>query len=81
MQSDAGTASLGNYVWLDLNQNGMMDEFESGIPDITIKLHDELGNVIDTTMTDGSGQYRFDQLSEGQYRVSVVLDSRYQYAP
>jgi len=41
---DAGahspSGSIGDFVWNDLNQNGLQDNNEPGIPGITVELHD-----------------------------------------
>ncbi|WP_353735329.1 SdrD B-like domain-containing protein [Okeania sp. SIO1H5] len=73
------TSSIGNYVFEDLNANGIQDSGESGIPDAEVKLlnadgtpvEDESGNPI-TTNTDGSGFYEFTGLTPGEYKVMFV---------
>ena len=61
-------ASLGDYVWLDIDQDGNWEEGEPGIGGVTIHLIDPgTGNTIATTVTDPSGGYRFDGLVPGNY--------------
>ena len=57
-------ASLGDYVWNDLNLNGLQDSGEPGIPGVTIKLVGNDGTSISTT-TDGDGNYLFQNLIPG----------------
>ncbi len=79
---DAGyhvLGSLGNYVWYDVNDNGLQDEAASnGINGVTVDLYKELtvGNFIKvattTTANDGSGNqgyYNFPNLYDGNYKV------------
>ena len=65
-------ASLGDFVWEDLNGNGLQDAGEPGIEDVTVNLLDADGNVIDTTMTDGDGFYEFTDVAPGTYSVQFV---------
>ncbi|MBK7041375.1 MAG: carboxypeptidase regulatory-like domain-containing protein [Bacteroidetes bacterium] len=63
-------ASIGNFVWNDINNNGVQDENESGIQGITVDLYDSTGLVIiATTTTDIFGYYIFNNLTPGQYQV------------
>ena len=71
-------ASIGNYVWLDNNRNGIQDEApDAGSDGVTVKLLDASGNVVKTTVTgsdaDGRPGYnRFDVIP-GTYRVQFDL--------
>jgi hypothetical protein len=82
--TDAGlfnTASVGNQVWMDINQNGLMDSGETGVNGITVTLLDNLGNLAvddlgniipaQITRTVGSldGFYRFNNLPAGDYII------------
>jgi len=66
-----GIMSLGDLVWNDVNNNGVVDAGESGISGVTVRLLDNSGNVIATTTTDGSGNYLFDKLLPGDYMVEI----------
>ncbi|MFY7963826.1 MAG: SdrD B-like domain-containing protein, partial [Chitinophagaceae bacterium] len=68
-------ARVGNYVWSDLNNNGLQDEAASaGINGVTVELWDLAnGNVLaasTTTSNDGSG-------NPGYYQFSVCTASTY----
>jgi len=69
------TTLIGDYVWLDANQNGIQDSGETGVSDITIKLLDADNSdaELNTTTTDSSGYYKFSGLTPGNYRVQVEL--------
>lgn len=62
-------ASLGNFVWKDLNRDGIQDAGEPGIAGVTVKLNDNSNVEIGTTVTDGTGFYLFDGLNPGDYKV------------
>ncbi|MFC1550459.1 SdrD B-like domain-containing protein [Candidatus Neomarinimicrobiota bacterium] len=64
------TGVIGDFVWHDLNENGIQDEEEPGLEDVTVTL--KLGGeVIRTTTTDSSGKYKFKNLCAGRYVVTV----------
>jgi len=78
--AQAGTGSLGNRVWYDLNNNGLQDAGEVGVQGVTVELLDGAGNPVDkdpntagvqptTTTTNALGEYLFTGLSAGEYRV------------
>ena len=73
--------SLGNYVWYDVNGNGVQDEPASnGINGIKVYLLNGVGTKIDSTITanDGSGNpgyYNFPNLNSGNYQVQFPTTS------
>ncbi|MFN7977834.1 MAG: SdrD B-like domain-containing protein [Vicinamibacterales bacterium] len=68
----AGVLSLGNLVWLDTNNNGLVDGGEAGVPGVTVRLIAANGTtVLATTTTNGSGNYLFTGLAPGNYFVEV----------
>lgn len=63
-------ASLGNFVWHDLNGDGVQDVDEPGLEDVTVTLYRADNDVeLATTTTDSTGLYRFDDLVPGDYYV------------
>ncbi len=74
-------ASIGDFIWNDLNGDGVQDDGEPGIGGVTVDLIADLnGNgakddgepVLDTDTTDGSGAYTFTDLAPGNYIVEVT---------
>ena len=55
-------ASLGDFVWIDNNTNGMQDKGEPGLPNVEVVLYDSLLNVIESKYTDDSGYYHFTKI-------------------
>ncbi|MYN30222.1 SdrD B-like domain-containing protein [Duganella levis] len=75
---DAGlvkAASIGDRVWEDSNYNGVQDSGEKGVDGVTVKLYDASGALKATTVTHDGGQYLFDDLQAGNYKVEVVNNS------
>jgi SdrD B-like domain/Secretion system C-terminal sorting domain len=50
-------AAVGNYVWNDLNSNGLQDAGEPGVAGVVVTLKDAAGNTVASAVTDGNGQY------------------------
>lgn len=63
-------ASLGDYVWKDTNRNGIQDDGEEAVINITIKLLNENRDLLLSTTTDNNGRYIFKDLEPGKYIVS-----------
>ncbi len=70
-------ASLGDKVWLDANKNGVQDNGEAGVQNVTVKLYDCNNNLIDTKTTDSNGNYLFSNLNPGDFYVKFDLPSGY----
>jgi cysteine-rich repeat protein len=65
------------YKYEDLNANGAWDGGESGLPNWTIYLDDNLNNLPDAnepqTTTDSTGMYEFTGLLIGQYHAGYMV--------
>jgi|GEM_PF-6812784 len=72
-------ASIGDYVWNDINEDGIQDS-EPGVPGVTVNLMDCSNVQLDTTTTDPSGNYLFDGLTPGNYKIEFVLPSGYSFS-
>lgn len=70
-------AKLGNYVWNDVNGNGVQDGTEAGVSNITVTLYNSAGAPIGTTVTDANGFYQFTGLQPGTYSVGFTKPSTY----
>jgi protocatechuate 3,4-dioxygenase beta subunit len=64
-----GTSSLGNFVWNDVNKNGLQDANEPGIPGISVALLNANANLIASTTTDLNGNYQFVGLTPSTYQI------------
>ncbi len=63
--------NIGNYIWVDEDGDGDQDAGESGIAGVTVYLYDDMGTVIDSTITDFNGGYLFENVPPGDYVVEV----------
>ena len=64
--------SIGDFVWNDLNYNGIQDAGESGVEDIVVELFNNIGEKIAATFTNASGFYIFDNLPAGRYSLRMI---------
>ena len=74
------TASLGDFVFDDLNADGEQDAGEPGVSDVTVNLYkdtngDGFGDLfVETTQTNAQGLYLFDDLAPNMdYQVEFIL--------
>lgn len=74
-----GTAKLGDRVWHDADRDGIQDAGELWIAGATVELYscDATPVFKKTTMTDSNGNYLFDQLFSGSYKVKFVMPATY----
>ena len=64
--------ALGDFVWNDLNHDGIQDVGEPGIPNITVQLWNAGHTVLlGAAITDADGLYRFNALCGNTYQVEV----------
>ncbi|MCX8056085.1 MAG: SpaA isopeptide-forming pilin-related protein [Ignavibacteria bacterium] len=73
--------SIGDFVWNDLNKNGIQDVGEPGMPNVIVKLYDCSNNWIKEVTTNSNGFYKFDSLNPGSYQILVQLPNGYAFSP
>ena len=78
------TLSVGDFIFADLNCNGLKNPREPGLPGLTVDLYragaDNTANTADdvlhaTTLTDANGYYLFSGLAAGSYFVKIPTPS------
>jgi choice-of-anchor A domain-containing protein/uncharacterized repeat protein (TIGR01451 family) len=74
-------SAIGDKVFNDLDKDGIQDNGEPGVPDVTVKLFDCNNNIISQIQTNGNGEYLFDNLTPGDYYVEFVLPSGFVFSP
>jgi len=79
---DAGImlGAIGDYVWVDKDNDGIQDSDEIGLADITVNLYKDSTHV-DTRTTGLNGEYLFEPLGEGTYHLEFVLPNGYKFSP
>ena len=68
-------ATIGDYVWMDDNANGMRESNEQGISDIVVRAYDFDDNEIASATTDSDGQFMMDQLAKQTFYLKFDLPS------
>ena len=78
-QGYLGNGVIGDYVWEDLNGNGLQDDGNTGIAGVMVTLTwlgpdgvPSIDDVVYSTLTDSSGGYLFNGLPPGNYSVMVT---------
>ena len=71
-------ATIGDYVWIDTNGNGIQDNAEPGIDDVDVTLTRHSDNSTLTTTTSGGGNYVFENLEPDNYSLSFLLPTGYE---
>jgi uncharacterized repeat protein (TIGR01451 family) len=67
-----GGSTIGNLVWDDLDNDGLVDAGEPGLVGVTVELWSaDDTTLLDTTATGGGGLYQFADFAPGLYRVRL----------
>ena len=85
---DAGMfvpACIGDYVWEDMDANGIQDENATGVANVEMMLVDENGdsvvdadfNTVANMNTAADGKYQFCNLHPAKYHVKMVVPEGY----
>jgi uncharacterized repeat protein (TIGR01451 family)/gliding motility-associated-like protein len=65
--------SIGNFVWIDANDNGIQDVGEVGVPGVKVILWTnnggKPGSIITSMVTGPNGEYLFSGLDKGDYFI------------
>jgi hypothetical protein len=77
--SGGSGGSIGDFVWEDLDGDGLQDPGEPGLSGVTVNLLDGLGNWITSTTSDGNGFYQFNGLLAGDYIIEFVAPTSYTF--
>ena len=73
-----GNASVGSFVWHDINGDGQQSPGEPGIPGVHVVLYDPLSNVVAQTSTGVNGQYLFTDVLPGDYYIRFNPPSNFE---
>jgi 5-hydroxyisourate hydrolase-like protein (transthyretin family) len=73
-------ASIGDFVWLDADKDGVQDDDElglGGIEVILVRVNADGEEVVDRVTTDADGRYNFDGVAPGDYKVQFLAPATY----
>ena len=79
---DPKGSSIGDFVWHDLDRDGIQDSGEPGVDGVRVNLLDAstLRPIADTS-TAGGGKYGFDGLAAGEYIVEFIASDAFRFSP
>ncbi len=70
-------SSIGDYVWLDLNMDGIQDANEAPIPGVTVNIYSSGGTLLASVVTDANGEWNSGFLPPGDYTVEIIPPAGY----
>ena len=74
----APAVSVGDYVWMDANRDGLQTAGETPVPNVVVNLYDAAGNFVRTTTTNADGYYSFVGLTPGAvYTLEFIKPAGY----
>lgn len=82
LKVDAGlvklpVGSIGDFVWMDMNNNGIQDPTEKGLNQVKVQLYNDQKVLVAQTVTadraGAAGYYLFDNLTTGNYYVKFLV--------
>jgi len=80
---DPGTAqelaTIGDFLWDDLDHDGIQDAGEPGVAWVTVDLYDCAGNIVASTSTNANGYYSF-RVTPGDYYVKFTAPPGYGFS-
>ncbi len=77
-----GTGCLGDFIWQDLNCNGIQDDGEPGFEGVTVRMYQcPEDTLVDETVTDENGYYRLCGPAPDNYYIFVELPEGCQFSP
>ncbi len=63
--------SVGDFVWEDLNRDGIQDPGEPGLPGVVLRLINDLGYPVDNVVSDENGFFLFNTIPSGAYTIAI----------
>ncbi|MCP4711969.1 MAG: hypothetical protein GY869_25390, partial [Planctomycetes bacterium] len=74
-------STIGDFVWHDLNGNGIQESGENGLEGITVGLYDTTGIIQGSSTSNTNGYYSFSAIPEGEYFLQFAAFSGYAFSP
>ncbi len=73
------TATIGDFVWLDLDRDGIQDSNEPGVEGVTVTLHRVLNGYDWVRTTDAQGYYHLPSVACGEYYLVFDCPTGYEF--
>lgn len=74
-------SSMEGQIWLDENNNGIMDDGEASFTNLSIVAHSKTNNSDYEANIDENGYWRLDKIPYGEYELRAQLPDGYLFAP
>jgi len=75
----AATGFVGSCVWEDTNGNGIFEPGEPSVANVPVALFDADGELVQETITDGTGNYLFSDVLQGIYFLQFETIDEYEF--
>jgi len=72
------TTSIGDKVWNDVQLDFIQQDYEPGVEGVTVNLYDDSNTILQSTTTDGNGDYLFDNLTPGTYYLEFEIGASWE---
>ena len=69
--------TLGDYVWVDKNGNGIQDADETGLEGVTVNLRDSDNNIVSIQTSTDDGEFTFENPVPGTYNLEFSPPAGY----
>lgn len=66
-------AYLGNFVWIDTDQDGIQDAGEPGVEGVKVILFNTSNMAVDSVLTNSGGYYWMDSIAAGDYYLKFDI--------
>ena len=72
-------STVGNFVWLDTNYNGVQDKSEKAVEGVKVMAINAKGVIVSESSTSEDGTYMLDGIAQGDYYIKFIPQKEYQF--
>jgi hypothetical protein len=76
---ELGVPVVGDWAWVDSRANGIQDNDENGLPDVTVTLYKTDGTAVSRTRTNREGSFVFTHMEQGDYYLTFDPPENYKF--
>jgi hypothetical protein len=70
-------SGIGDYAWVDLNNNGLQEAGEPAMKNVRVTLYDVNGTAVRSTATSAAGLYQFTDVPPGAYTLGFTTPAAF----